>query len=97
MIFFCLCLTFCSPSRCLPEFNEVTRSYQSLIYDLLFKTSAAATQQLAQDPRFVGGQIGMVGVLHTWGRNLAYHPHIHYLVPAGGCADRWKNLVTGSA
>jgi hypothetical protein len=35
----------------------------------------------------MGGRIGMVGVLHTWGRNLAYHPHIHYLVPAGGLAD----------
>jgi len=73
-------LTFTIPAG----FNEVTRSHQSLIYDLLFKTSAAATQKLAQDPRFIGGQIGMVGVLHTWGRNLAYHPHIHYLVPAGG-------------
>ncbi len=67
-------------------FNEVTRSHQKLFYDLLFKTSAAATQQLAQAPRWLGGQIGMVGVLHTWGRNLAYHPHIHYLVPGGG----WK-------
>jgi len=75
-------LTFTLPAG----FNEVIRSHQSLIYDLLFKTSAAATQQLAQDPRFIGGQIGMVGVLHTWGRNLAYHPHIHYLVPAGGLA-----------
>jgi hypothetical protein len=28
----------------------------------------------------------MVGILHTWGRNLAYHPHIHYLLPAGGLA-----------
>ena len=82
-------LTFTLPAG----FNEVTRSHQSLIYDLLFKTSAAATQQLAQDPRFVGGQIGMVGVLHTWGRNLAYHPHIHYLVPAGGLAsdgETWR-------
>jgi hypothetical protein len=43
-------------------------------------------QQLAQDPRFVGGQLGMVGVLHTWGRNLSYHPHVHYLIPAGGLA-----------
>jgi len=43
-------------------------------------------QQLAQDPRFVGGQLGMVGVLHTWGRNLSYHPHVHYLVPGGGLA-----------
>jgi hypothetical protein len=75
-------LTFTLPA----EFNEVARSHQSLFYDLLFKTSAAASQQLAQDPRFIGGQLGMLGVLHTWGRNLAYHPHIHYLVPAGGLA-----------
>ena len=75
-------LTFTVPSA----FNEVARSHQSLLYDLLFKTSAAATQQLAHDPRWLGGQIGMVGVLQTWGRNLAYHPHLHYLVP-GGC---WK-------
>jgi hypothetical protein len=66
------------------SFNAVARSQQSLLYDLLFKTSAAATQQLAQDPRFIGGRLGMVGVLHTWGRNLAYHPHVHYLVPGGG-------------
>jgi len=76
-------LTFTLPAG----LNEVIRSHQSLIYDLLFKASAAATQQVAQDPRFIGGRIGMVGVLHTWGRNLAYHPHIHYLVPAGGLAD----------
>ena len=75
-------------------FNEVIRSHQSLIYDLFFKTSAAATQQLAQDPRFIGGRIGMVGVLHTWGRNLAYHPHIHYLVPAGGLADDAETWLT---
>jgi len=75
-------LTFTLPAG----FKDVARSHQSLVYDLLFKTSAAATQQLAEDPRFIGGQIGMVGVLQTWGRNLAYHPHIHYLVPAGGWA-----------
>jgi len=82
-------LTFTLPTG----FNEVTRSHQSLIYDLLFKTSAVATQQLAQDPRFIGGQIGMVGVLHTWGRNLAYHPHIHYLVPAGGLAPNGETWL----
>jgi hypothetical protein len=76
-------LTFTVPAG----FNVVARSYQRLLYDLLFKTSAAATQQLAHDPRWLGGQIGMVGVLHTWGRNLAYHPHIHYLVPAGAATD----------
>jgi len=72
----------------LPEgLRAVARSNQKLIYHLLFRTSAGAAQQLARDPRFVGGQIGMMGVLHTWGRNLSYHPHVHYLVPAGGLAE----------
>jgi hypothetical protein len=73
-------LTFTLPA----SFRDVARSHQKLIYDQLFRTSAAATQALANDPRYVGGQIGLVGVLQTWGRNLAYHPHVHYLVPAGG-------------
>jgi hypothetical protein len=75
-------LTFTLPD----ELRRLARSRQKLFYALLFRTSASATQKLAQDPRFIGGQIGMVGVLHTWGRNLAYHPHVHYLVPAGGLA-----------
>jgi hypothetical protein len=63
------------------------------LYNLLFRVSAAAAQHLAQDPRFVGGQIGLVGILHTWGRNLTYHPHIHYLVPAGGLAADTQNWL----
>jgi ssDNA-binding Zn-finger/Zn-ribbon topoisomerase 1 len=71
----------------LPEaVRPLARSNQRLIYDLLFRASAAATKALAWDPRYVGGQIGMVGVLHTWGRQLTYHPHVHYLVPAGALA-----------
>jgi hypothetical protein len=73
-------LTFTLPEAIRP----VARSHQNLIYDLLFRSSAAATQRLADDPRFIGGQIGMVGVLHTWGRTLIFHPHVHYLIPAGG-------------
>jgi hypothetical protein len=64
--------------------RDLARGHQKLLYNLLFRASAAATQQLAHDPRFVGGQIAMVGVLHTWARDLSYHPHVHYLVPAGG-------------
>jgi hypothetical protein len=73
-------LTFTLP-ECL---RQLVRSHQKQLYNLLFRTSAAATQELAWDPRFVGGQIGMIGVLQTWARNLTYHPHVHYLVPAGG-------------
>lgn len=71
----------------LPEgLRWIARRNQKNIYNLLFRASAAATQQLARDPRFVGGRIGMIGVLHTWARDLSYHPHVHYLVPGGGLA-----------
>jgi len=73
-------LTFTLPAG----LRDVVRSNQKCMYNLLFRTSAAATQQLACDSRFVGGQIGLIGVLQTWARNLTYHPHVHYLVPAGG-------------
>jgi hypothetical protein len=75
-------VTFTLPS----ELREVARSHQKRVYHLLFRTSADAMQRLASDERFVGGQLGMIGVLHTWGRNLSYHPHVHYLVPGGGLA-----------
>jgi hypothetical protein len=73
-------LTFTIPAALRP----LARSNQAIFYDLLFRTSADATQLLAQDPRCLGGQLGLIGILHTWGRNLSYHPHIHYLIPAGG-------------
>jgi hypothetical protein len=48
--------------------------------------------ELARDPKHLGADIGFLGVLHTWGQNLQHHPHIHYIVPAGGLApdsSRW--------
>jgi hypothetical protein len=81
-------LTFTLPQQLRP----LARSNQKLIYNLLFRTSAAALQELAKDPRFVGGHIGMIGVLQTWTRDMRYHPHIHFLVPAGGLspdAQQW--------
>ena len=72
--------------------RKLARGHQKLIYNLLFRTSAAALQKLARDPRFVGGQLGLVGVLQTWTRDLRYHPHIHYLVPAGGLSAQGQWL-----
>jgi Putative transposase/Transposase zinc-binding domain len=66
--------------------RAVARANQRQIYDIMFRSSAAALQQLAADPRFLGGALGMLGVLQTWTRDLRYHPHIHYLVPAVGVA-----------
>ena len=66
------------------ELRAVVRSNQYICYDLLLRTGAEAMQTLARDSRFIGGQIGCVGTLHTWGRNMSYHPHAHFVVPAGG-------------
>jgi Putative transposase/Transposase zinc-binding domain len=81
-------VTFTLPA----ELRAVARSKQKTIYHVLFRASSQALLQLAQDPRFVGGRLGMVGVLHTWTRQLLYHPHVHYLVTGGGLTaeGRWR-------
>src|SRR6476620_4575969 len=53
--------------------------------------------ELARDLRFLGAQIGLVGVLQTWTRDLRYHPHVHYLVPGGGLADDGRTWVRAKA
>lgn len=70
------------------------RSHQRLTYHALFTASAEALKRLAKDERFIGTELpGFTGVLHTWGRQLQYHPHIHYIVSGGGLSkDRttWR-------
>jgi hypothetical protein len=75
------------------ELGEVVRRHQQELYDILIRAAAQALIKLAADPHYVGGLIGVLCVLHTWTRTLAYHPHVHCLVPAGGVsADRaeWR-------
>ena len=81
-------LTFTLPA----QLRALTRRQQRLMVNLLFRASAAATQQLARNPRWLGGQIGLIGVLHTWSRDLVYHPHVHYLAPGGALTDQgqWR-------
>jgi Putative transposase/Transposase zinc-binding domain len=82
----------------LPEaLRELARRHQKLIYHTLFRASAAALHTLTHDPRFVGGTIGMIGGLHTWTRALHYHPHVHYLVPAGGLACEGRQWLPARA
>jgi ribosomal protein L37AE/L43A len=78
----------------LPEdLRRVARSTQKTMYNILFRASSEALQKLASDERFVGGKLGMVGVLHTWTRALIYHPHVHYIVTGGGLNENgeWKS------
>lgn len=70
--------------------RQFARGRQEIIYSLLFAASSAALKELARDKRFLGGEIGMIGVLQTWTRNLHYHPHIHYIVPGCGISAEGK-------
>jgi hypothetical protein len=74
------------------EFSALILQNKRLLYDLLFRTSAATLLEAARDPRYFGADIGFLGVLHSWGQNLEHHAHIHYIVPAGGLSldgSRW--------
>ncbi|MFQ5904639.1 MAG: transposase zinc-binding domain-containing protein, partial [Candidatus Binatia bacterium] len=74
-------ITFTVPE----ELRDFIRSHQRVCYDALFKASSEALKLLAKDERFIGTDLpGFTGILHTWGRQLQYHPHIHYIVPGGG-------------
>jgi hypothetical protein len=69
------------------ELREIVRSHQQLLYTILIQAAIAALTKLGLDRKFLGGQMGMVTVLHTWTRAKEYHPHLHLLVP-GGCLDK---------
>jgi hypothetical protein len=70
------------------EIRAFIRSHQRIAYAALFAASAEAMKKLAQDPKYIGGDLaGFFGVLHTWGRQLQYHPHIHYVVPGGALSS----------
>lgn len=62
------------------------RSHPREALSILFKTAASSLLDLCANPKWFGGMPGISGVLHTWTRQLEYHPHIHFLVTGGGLA-----------
>ena len=68
---------------------------KDLIYDLFFQATSHALNVFAQDPKYLGGKLGFIGILHTWGQTLWQHIHLHYIVPGGGISNdgsRWVSL-----
>ena len=74
------------------ELNPLIYRNQQNCYNLLFRCVAETLQELAGDKKYLGAQIGHTDVLHTWGQNLCFHPHIHCIVPSGGlpALGKWK-------
>jgi Putative transposase/Transposase zinc-binding domain len=74
------------------ELKLVIYQNKELLYNLLYKASSETLNCLAVNKKFLGAQIGFTSVLHTWGQNLDYHPHIHTIVLAGGLTseNQWR-------
>lgn len=66
------------------ELRDPVRRNQKTLYGILMQSAVEALAKVGLDPRFVGGKLGILAVLHTWTRALEHHPHVHMLVAAGG-------------
>ncbi len=82
-------VTFTLPA----ELRTVARSQQKVVYGLLLECAAAALQKLLHDPKWLGAQASLLGVLHTWTRAMLYHPHAHFLVSAGGLSKNGQQWL----
>jgi Putative transposase/Transposase zinc-binding domain len=78
------------------ELSALVLQNKRLLYDLLFRTSAATLIEVARNPKHLGADIGLLSVLHTWGQNLHHHPHVHCVVPAGGLAVDGSGWLSAS-
>uniref|UniRef100_Q01XA5 Putative transposase n=1 Tax=Solibacter usitatus (strain Ellin6076) TaxID=234267 RepID=Q01XA5_SOLUE len=75
------------------ELSWLALQNKKVVYDLLFRTSAATLLEVAADPKHLGAEIGFLSVLHTWGQTLQHHPHIHCVIPSGGLSPDHQHWV----
>lgn len=72
--------------------NELFRFNRKVMYSLLFEVAWDTLNEFSQDPAWLGAQSGAIGILHTWDQQMKFHPHVHFIVPAGGIDknSQWK-------
>ena len=76
--------------------RRAVRSNQKPLYGVLMKSAAETLMKVAANDKTLGGRIGVMAVLHTWGGMIQYHPHVHCLVPGGALAgDQWRPARKG--
>lgn len=75
------------------ELNPVILSNQKVLYDALYHASAATINELASDSKHLGAKVGYISILHTWGSEMNFHPHIHMILLGGGLntKNEWKD------
>lgn len=74
------------------QLHVVAKQNRARFFALLFEAASNSLLELGEDPKRLGGQLGITAVLHTWTRDLRFHPHVHCVVTGGGLnedGDRW--------
>lgn len=74
------------------KLNTLFLHHQADCYNILFRVVNQVIMGFAANPKFLDARMGYTAILHTWGQNLQYHPHLHLVVPAGGITrnNKWK-------
>ena len=78
------------------ELNPISQGNPALIYRLLFRAASRTLLEFGRNPRWLGGELGITMVLHTWGQNPGQHIHVHCIVTDGGLrpdGQRWLSPV----
>lgn len=72
----------------LPHYlNELISYNKRFFYELLMSSSSETLIAFGRDAKWLGGEIGFYGILHTWGQTLWPHVHAHYIVAGGALSD----------
>jgi Putative transposase/Transposase zinc-binding domain len=75
------------------EIAAIAYQNKDVVYDILFRATSETLRTIAADPKHLGAEIGFFAVLHTWGQNLLFHPHLHCVVPGGGLSPDGKRWI----
>ena len=75
------------------ELNSLIYSNQQLLYDAMYRCVSATINELTEDTKHLGARVGYICVLHTWGSEMNYHPHIHVILLGGGLTakNQWRD------
>jgi hypothetical protein len=78
------------------QLNALSLCNKRVLFDILFSSAAETLKTIAADKKHLGAKIGFTAILHTWGQNLQFHPHLHCVVTGGGLAADGKSWVSTS-
>lgn len=76
------------------ELRPIIFANQKLLYSLMHDASAKTLLELSRDKKYLGATPAIIQVLHTWGQDLQFHPHVHCIISGSGLTPGMK-LVSG--